>query len=330
VGSRQRAIDMIRAIESYPGSEYKIAGCFDISRDLVGRTVVDDHTIIGSISELKEYLTNNVIDELVFAMRITKEMKIEKQIAMAESMGINVRILPDWQIQDLMFQPGIANIRFDDFLGMHTMTLQSTPQNEGKLFIKALIDIFGCLFFILLSLPLLLTISAAIKLISKGPVFYKQERLGKNGRKFMVYKFRTMVNKADELRRELAEMNEADGPVFKIKNDPRIIPWIGTFLRRSNLDELPQLFNVLKGEMSLVGPRPPITSEVNEYSIWQRRRLSMKPGMTCIWQIAPGRNELSFDEWMKMDLRYIDTWSLLNDFKILVLTAKSVLTGSGR
>jgi lipopolysaccharide/colanic/teichoic acid biosynthesis glycosyltransferase len=178
--------------------------------------------------------------------------------------------------------------------------------------------------------PVFIGIGLAIKLFSKGPVFYTQERLGMNGRRFMVYKFRTMVKGADERLKELAEMNEADGPVFKIKNDPRIIPYIGSFLRKSSLDELPQLFNVLKGEMSLVGPRPPIPKEVDEYSVWHRRRLSMKPGMTCLWQIAPQRNDLSFEEWMKLDLKYIDNWSLFNDFKILVLTAKAVMTGAGR
>ncbi|MDA3915412.1 MAG: sugar transferase [Deltaproteobacteria bacterium] len=135
---------------------------------------------------------------------------------------------------------------------------------------------------------------------------------------------------AYERLKELEEMNEADGPAFKIKDDPRIIPYIGSFLRKSSLDELPQLINVLRSEMSIVGPRPPIPKEVDEYSVWQRRRLSMKPGMTCLWQIAPRRNELSFEEWMKLDLKYIDNWSLFNDFKILVLTAKAVLTGAGR
>ena len=196
--------------------------------------------------------------------------------------------------------------------------------------IKYIFDyIFAGIISILL-IPFFLVIGAAIKIFSNGPVLYSQERLGLNGRCFKVYKFRTMVNNADELQKELQEMNEADGPVFKIKNDPRIIPYIGVFLRRTSLDELPQLINVLKGEMSLVGPRPPIPKEVDDYSIWQRRRLSMKPGMTCLWQIAPWRNELSFQQWMKLDLMYIDTWSLFNDLKILILTAKAVLTGAGR
>jgi lipopolysaccharide/colanic/teichoic acid biosynthesis glycosyltransferase len=243
---------------------------------------------------------------------------------------VKVRIIPDWQINYLMYQPGIASIRIEDFLGLYTMALQTTPPNEAKLFIKALGDYVVSLMLLILCLPLFVVIGIGIKLVSKGPVFFRQERLGFNGRRFILYKFRTMVNDADALQKELLQRNEADGPAFKIKNDPRIIPWLGTFLRKTSLDELPQLLNVVKGEMSLVGPRPPIPSEVDEYSIWQRRRLSMKPGLTCFWQIASRRNEMSFDEWMKLDLKYIDTWSLFNDLKLILLTFKAVLFGSGR
>jgi exopolysaccharide biosynthesis polyprenyl glycosylphosphotransferase len=245
-------------------------------------------------------------------------------------MGIKVRIIPDWEIHYLMYRPDIATIQFEDFLGVYNMAFQSTPQNEGALLIKNALDYVGAVILIILLLPLLAAIGLAIKIFSSGPVFYQQERLGMNGRRFMVYKFRTMVADADERLKELVEMNEADGPVFKIRKDPRVIPYVGTFLRRTSLDELPQLINVLKGEMSLVGPRPPIPKEVDEYSVWQMRRLSMKPGMTCLWQCAPRRNDLSFEEWMKLDLKYIDTWSLFNDLKILVLTIKAVMTGSGR
>lgn len=151
-----------------------------------------------------------------------------------------------------------------------------------------------------------------------------------NGRRFMIYKFRSMPADAEARQREMKALNEADGPVFKIKNDPRIIPYIGKLLRKTSLDELPQLINVLRGEMSLVGPRPPIPAEVVEYDDWQRRRLSMKPGLTCLWQSASCRNEISFEDWMRMDLEYIDNWSLKLDFGILVKTAAVVLLGSGR
>ncbi|MCG8531001.1 MAG: sugar transferase, partial [Desulfovibrionales bacterium] len=159
---------------------------------------------------------------------------------------------------------------------------------------------------------------------------FRQERMGQNGRRFQLLKFRTMVVDADKMVDDLQALNEADGPAFKIAKDPRIIPWVGAFLRKTSLDELPQLINVLKGEMSLVGPRPPIPFEVEKYETWQRRRLSMKPGLTCIWQIAPRRNDLSFEEWMRLDLEYIDKWSLGLDFSLLVKTARAVLTGAGR
>ena len=182
----------------------------------------------------------------------------------------------------------------------------------------------------ILCLPLFLIFGIAIKVSSNGPVLFRQVRSGYNGRQFTVYKFRTMISNAEKKQKEIVSLNEADGPVFKIKKDPRIIPYIGNFLRVMSLDELPQLINVLKGEMSLVGPRPPIPNEVEKYDIWQRRRLSMKPGMTCIWQITPNRNDVSFKEWMNMDLLYIDNWSLLLDIKILLKTFWIILRGSGR
>ncbi|MDP3285157.1 MAG: sugar transferase, partial [Desulfobacterales bacterium] len=197
-------------------------------------------------------------------------------------------------------------------------------------FIKNLIDYVAAGIGFIILMPIFLVIAAAIKISSKGPVFYKQLRSGLNGRTFTFYKFRTMLADADEKRRELEGLNESDGPVFKIKNDPRIIPFIGHFLRRTSLDELPQLINILRGEMSLVGPRPPIPAEVAQYKPWQRRRLSMKPGLTCIWQTSPNRNDISFDDWMKLDLEYIDNWSLMLDFKLLLKTVKVVLFGNGR
>ena len=184
--------------------------------------------------------------------------------------------------------------------------------------------------FLLLLSPVFLIIMMLIKLTSKGPIFFKQKRLGFNGREFDCYKFRTMVIDAEDKLKELETLNEADGPAFKIKKDPRIIPFIGTFLRKSSLDELPQLINVFIGEMSLVGPRPPIPNEVQQYNVWERRRLSMRPGITCLWQIAPKRNDLSFNQWMELDLKYIDNWSLKLDIFILFKTVKVVVFGEGR
>jgi exopolysaccharide biosynthesis polyprenyl glycosylphosphotransferase len=330
VGSRERAIDVIKAVEEHKGTGYKVLGCMDLNAVEVGKPVINGHKVVGCIEELEQYLRDNIVDELFFAMPLKLIQNVAGYLSMAESMGVKVRIIPDWQINYLMYQPGIANIRIEDFLGLYTMALQTTPPNEAKLFLKALGDHVAAFILLVICLPLFVIIGGAVKLMSKGPVFFKQERLGLSGRRFVLYKFRTMVNDADALKKELIRMNEADGPAFKMKHDPRVIPWVGTFLRKTSLDELPQFINVLKGEMSLVGPRPPVPSEVDEYSIWQRRRLSMKPGLTCYWQIAPRRNDLSFDEWMKLDLKYIDTWSLFNDFKLILLTFKAVFLGSGR
>jgi lipopolysaccharide/colanic/teichoic acid biosynthesis glycosyltransferase len=196
--------------------------------------------------------------------------------------------------------------------------------------VKSIIDLVASGIGLIVVAPLFAIIAIAIKISSKGPVFYKQERSGLNGRTFMLYKFRTMAADADQKRKELEALNEADGPVFKINNDPRIIPVIGPLLRKTSLDELPQLLNIFRGEMSLVGPRPPIPAEVAQYKPWQRRRLSMKPGLTCIWQTSPNRNDISFNDWMKLDLEYIDNWSPMLDFKLLLKTAQVVLLGNGR
>jgi lipopolysaccharide/colanic/teichoic acid biosynthesis glycosyltransferase len=176
--------------------------------------------------------------------------------------------------------------------------------------------------------PLFLLIILIVKITSPGSAFFTQERCGLYGRTFKMIKFRTMVKNAENLKKKLEQENEADGPVFKITNDPRITP-LGKFLRQTSLDELPQLINVLQGHMSLVGPRPPIPEEVQQYDPWQRRRLSMKPGITCIWQVS-GRNNIHFDDWMRLDLDYIDNWSLWLDIKILLWTIKEVASFHGR
>ncbi len=194
--------------------------------------------------------------------------------------------------------------------------------------IKNTLSVAAAFFILVVWSPVLLGISFLIKLTSKGPIFFKQKRVGLRGRTFYMYKFRTMVINAEELKDKLMDANEADGPVFKIKNDPRITK-IGKFLRKSGLDELPQFLNVLIGDMSLVGPRPPIPAEVKQYERWQLRRLSMKPGITCTWQIKPNRNNISFEDWMKMDLQYIDNWSNKLDLVLFFKTIRTMLKGSG-
>jgi exopolysaccharide biosynthesis polyprenyl glycosylphosphotransferase len=178
-----------------------------------------------------------------------------------------------------------------------------------------------------LASPILLGTAIAIKATSEGPIFFGQVRAGRNGRKFTMWKFRSMVVDAEKLRAKLQHLNEMGGPVFKIKHDPRITA-VGRFIRKTSIDELPQLFNVMMGDMSLVGPRPALPSEVEQYQAWQRRRLSVKPGLTGLWQVS-GRNQVDFDEWMQLDLKYIDTWSLWLDIKIILKTIPVVLFHKG-
>ena len=207
------------------------------------------------------------------------------------------------------------------------LTFTTTPSNPGQLAAKRALDLAFSLILFLVTLPVQLLAAAGIVLTSGTPVFFRQERCGLNGRHFTLLKFRTMRRDAPERLQEISHLNEMTGPVFKASRDPRLT-FVGRLLRRLSIDELPQLWNVIVGDMSLVGPRPPLPEEVSHYEPWQRRRLSMKPGLTCLWQVS-GRNELDFDRWMALDLKYIDTWSTLLDLKILLKTVPAVLTGRG-
>ena len=330
IGCEKMARDVIDAIGDRLGSGYRVLGCLGLEQNDIGRSVKNGVGVIGTMDHLEKILMEDVVDEVVCAMPLSCIGNVDKHLAFAESMGVAVRIVPDWQIESLMYRPGIARIDIEDFLGIPTMALSTTSANQIELLLKSVLDyILAGIAFVLLS-PLFLLICCAIKISSRGPVFFRQERSGFNGRRFMLHKFRTMVADAEAKRGEMESLNETDGPVFKIKKDPRIIPYIGAFLRKTSLDELPQLINILRGEMSLIGPRPPIPAEVEEYDMWQRRRLSMKPGMTCLWQTTPERNDMSFKKWMQLDLQYIDNWSLWLDFKILFKTAWVVLKGEGR
>ncbi|MFC1830813.1 sugar transferase [Thermodesulfobacteriota bacterium] len=330
IGSRQRAQEFIKAVSKKRESGYRILGCLEQNdhKELIRDRIYKSVKIIGTMDNFKSVLQENTVDEIVFAIPLKELEHAENFIHIAEEMGKSVRILPDFQIDRINYFPQTAKIEIEDFIGVTTLSLSSGPQNQNKLLMKSFIDYLGALAGIIFFSPVLLLICLTIKFTSKGPVLFSQERMGKNGRRFKLLKFRTMVAEAEQLQGTLIKENEMDGPVFKLKKDPRVTT-IGSFLRRTSLDELPQLFNVIKGEMSLVGPRPPIPREVEEYEVWQRRRLSMKPGLTCIWQVS-GRNEVSFEKWMNMDLEYIDNWSLMMDLKLLILTVKEVIAWSGR
>lgn len=330
IGSKQRSKDVIEAIGHQENSGVKIVGCLDIEQDQVGQPVKNGIKVTGTVNSLEKILREQVVDELLVAMPVGMIEGIGKHIATAEEMGVAVRMIPDWQLHRLMTRPVVANIHFEDFFGIPSMALTTSPTKHGELLLKAVFDYLAAITLLLAFSPLLLAVAIGIKLTSPGPILFLQIRSGLNGRRFTVYKFRTMVADAESRREEVQHLDETDGPVFKIKNDPRIIPSLGTFLRRTGLDELPQLINVLKGEMSIVGPRPPIPSEVDQYDLWQRRRLSMKPGMTCLWQTSQNRNDLRFGDWMNLDLQYIDNWSLKLDFVILLKTLRVVFSGEGR
>ena len=194
-------------------------------------------------------------------------------------------------------------------------------------FVKRAFDIVGAFAGLALAAPLMAVVALAIKLTSRGPVLFSQVRCGRAGRLFRLYKFRSMTEEAEEVRASLANANEVSGPVFKIRGDPRITP-IGRFIRKYSIDELPQLLNVLQGDMALVGPRPPIPTEVEHYEPWQLRRLEAKPGLTCIWQVS-GRSDIGFEDWVRMDIEYIDTMSFWLDLKLLLRTVPAVITGRG-
>lgn len=206
-------------------------------------------------------------------------------------------------------------------------SMSSRLNGHAYLIAKRCMDVAGAALALLIVSPVLLGTTIAIKLTSPGPVFFRQLRLGKDGKPFYMLKFRSMRRDAEALREELEQYNEADGPVFKMRNDPRITP-VGRFIRKYSIDELPQLWHVLLGTMSLVGPRPPIPEEAASYEDWQRRRLTIKPGLTCIWQVQ-GRSDVTFEEWMRMDIEYIETRSILLDIKLLLLTIPAVLAGRG-
>jgi exopolysaccharide biosynthesis polyprenyl glycosylphosphotransferase len=328
VGSRERARELIGYVAANKELGYHLIGCLEVSPDLVGTEVAEGVTVIGVMEDFRGVLLERAVDEIIFALPLVKVENVLDYISFAEELGVNVRILPDWQIPELMYQPKVASVFIDQFVGLPTLAVSSVPHQDLALLVKYLLDYCLAAIGLLALLPLFAVLAVLIKLTSTGPIFFRQERVGLNGRKFMLYKFRTMVPDAEKLKASLLVANEVDGPVFKIENDPRLTK-IGKILRKTSLDELPQLINVLRGEMSLVGPRPPLAEEVAKYSHWQRRRLSMKPGITCIWQVN-GRNEVRFEEWMRMDLEYIDKWSLLLDFKILLQTIPSVLLGTGK
>ena len=320
VGTGKRAQNFIKLINNHKEWGLKVIGLIDDEPAKVGSTVLGVK-VMGRLSDIPLLLHEYVVDRVVFVVPRSWLGKIEDAILACESEGVGIYLSLD------LYNTKISSIRPTDFAGIPLLEFETFSAKEWQLFLKRALDILISLTGIVLTLPLFIVISIGIKLSSKGPIIFKQERCGLNGRRFTLYKFRTMIVGAEMRKKELERRNEMQGPVFKLKRDPRVYPF-GRLLRKTSLDELPQLFNVLKGDMSIVGPRPPLPVEVEMYEIWQRRRLSLKPGITCIWQVS-GRNMIDFDRWMEMDLEYIDNWSLWLDLKIIAKTFFVVLFGYG-
>jgi exopolysaccharide biosynthesis polyprenyl glycosylphosphotransferase len=273
------------------------------------------------LGDMPTILHNQVVDEVLFAVDKEELRRLEALILLCEQEGVKTRVQLDFLPRTF------SQVYVENFRHVPLLTFGSTPDDELKLFAKRIVDfILSAVALVLLS-PLLLILALLIRLTSPGPILYRQIRCGLGGRRFTLYKFRSMVANADKLRTELEALNEVDGPVFKLTDDPRCTP-LGRWLRKISFDELPQLWNILRGDMSFVGPRPPLPEEVEKYESWQRRRLRMRPGLTCLWTLE-GRSRLSFDRWIRLDLAYIDNWSLFLDFKILLKSIPLVVFGRG-
>jgi exopolysaccharide biosynthesis polyprenyl glycosylphosphotransferase len=323
VGTNPRAVEFARKMRDNQFLGYRVIGFVD--QDWLGMTEFSQSgfSLACNFDELLVYLRANVVDEVIVALPMRSLHSRASEVAtICEEQGIVVRFISNL-FDGKTSRPRVVVMEDDSVITHNTVRLEG-----WSVVIKRLVDIVVSAALSLLFLPVFLLTALLIKLTSPGPVFFVQKRLGLNKRHFGIYKFRTMVVDAEKRIKQIEHLNEATGPVFKIKNDPRITR-VGKFLRKTSIDELPQLLNVLKGDMSLVGPRPlPLRDYEGFSEDWQRRRFSVRPGITCLWQIG-GRNSISFAQWMELDLQYIDKWSLLLDFKILLKTIPAVLKGSG-
>ncbi|WP_067617937.1 sugar transferase [Alicyclobacillus acidiphilus] len=315
IGSTPSTHDYLNRTIGHPELGLRVIGYLDDQPNGL------DADYLGRIEELRNVLKEHRVDAVVLGL-VVSHPAFELVIRECELQGVQVELMLD------SISSRIANSTLVDGAGgVPFLVIAQTPHTSEQLLLKRATDLLVSWIALVILSPVMLVIAVLIKLDDRGPVFFKQARSGLNGKTFTMYKFRSMRTDAEAIRHKLLHLNEMDGPVFKIKNDPRITR-IGRFLRKTSLDELPQFFNVLRGEMSLVGPRPPLPSEVNQYDPQHRRRLSVKPGLTCLWQIS-GRNEINFQEWVDLDLAYIDNWSYIGDLKIIAKTIPAVLRRRG-
>jgi exopolysaccharide biosynthesis polyprenyl glycosylphosphotransferase len=320
-GTGERARNLGRTLEKAEQYGVRLKGFFDeANAGAPQRIRLEREYPVYPIRELPSLIRRDVIDEIVFSVESQRLAGLEEIFLLCDEEGVRTRVAVD-------FFPHVNSDIYLERLGSAPLlTFSAAPHDEMKLLAKRAIDVvLACAALVLLA-PVMLVIAALIRLTSHGPVIFRQVRCGLNGRRFVFYKFRSMCDNAEQMKPSLEHLNQKS-TAFKISNDPRLTP-VGRWLRKFSVDEWPQLWNVLKGDMSLVGPRPAVPEEVERYEAWQRRRLRMRPGLTCLWALN-GRDALDFETWMKMDMQYIDNWSLALDWNIMLRTIPRVVSGKG-
>jgi exopolysaccharide biosynthesis polyprenyl glycosylphosphotransferase len=321
IGTGERAREMARDLKKQAEWGIKIVGHLDPDPGQVG-SEVDRVPVIGTVGDISQCLKNNVIDEVIIAIPRSQLENAEPIVQACEEEGIKLRFMAD------VFKVQVARISLTQVGAIPLLTMEPVAHDDSKLFVKRLFDLLVTTLSLPSVLPIMVVIGLAVKLDSPGPVFFIQQRVGLRKHLFPMFKFRSMHVDAEQRFKEIEHLNEAEGPIFKMTNDPRVTR-VGRFLRKTSLDEVPQLFNVLRGDMSLVGPRPMSIRDVELFDRGiQRKRFSVKPGITCIWQVS-GRSSLPFHKWLELDLEYIERWSLWLDLKILLKTIPAVVKSKG-
>ncbi len=320
VGAGEVGRTVMRHVVAQPSLGYHVVGFVDDDPDK-GSTDIGRFKALGSTTNIPRLVKELVVDEVIITLPWMYHRKIVSIIAQCEREQVRVRIVPD------MFQMTLSHLDVEDLGGIPMIGVREISISRGEMLYKRALDVVISTLGLILLLPFFALIAVLIRLDSPGAAFFTQIRVGKGEKLFACYKFRSMRHGADAEKDELLAFNEADGPIFKMRDDPRITR-VGRILRRTSLDELPQLFNVLRGHMSIVGPRPAPPSEVQRYQAWHKRRLEVAPGMTGLWQVS-GRSELTFDEMVLLDLYYIENWSPMLDLQIMLRTFPKMITGEG-
>ncbi len=319
VGSGRLAKMVMQHIVANPNLGYSIIGFLNDMNEPAGD--FGRFKMLGTLNDLGMVIRSMFVDEVIIALPSHLNQHAIRSVKMCERLGASFKLIPD------LYEMSLSRIDMETIEGIPLIGIKQVSLNTAQRFITRMVDVCGAILILVLGSPFWLLIALIVGISSSGPIIYRQWRIGRKEKPFLTYKFRSMYKNADERLALLLAKNEVSGPVFKIKDDPRITP-IGKFLRRTSMDEIPQLFNVIKGEMSLVGPRPPLPREVDQYEDWQKGRLTVKPGMTGLWQVR-GRSDISFDEGVLMDLYYIENWSLRLYFKILLRTIPAVIFSRG-